>query len=145
MTDFNNNSNIIDSRDILERIEEIETEIEEIETEIEGAQSVSNVAYIDSFNKELEDDPTYLDLKEELKILQELIDDIGSGAGDGVTLINEDHFTEYAESYANDIGAIDSQTAVWPANYIDWEQAADELRIDFSDVDYDGETFYYRN
>jgi len=47
------------------------------------------------------------------------------------------------EQLAEDIGAIDKDLQ-WPVYCIDWEQAANELRVDYSEVDYDGETYYYR-
>lgn len=31
----------------------------------------------------------------------------------------------------------------WPYNCIDWEKAANELKQDYSTVDFEGETYYY--
>jgi hypothetical protein len=44
---------------------------------------------------------------------------------------------------ADDIGAID-RNASWPTNWIDWEKAALELRVDYSSVEIDGKTYWYR-
>ncbi|KKK55784.1 hypothetical protein LCGC14_3071100, partial [marine sediment metagenome] len=46
-------------------------------------------------------------------------------------------------SLAEDIGAIAKDTS-WPATSIDWEAAANELLIDYSSVDFDGVTYYFR-
>ena len=35
--------------------------------------------------------------------------------------------------------------AAWPANHIDWEAAADALLIDYTEVDFAGETYYIRS
>jgi len=116
-TDFNNRSDIIDSRDINERIEELEL---------------------------LEDDKDFDDEdKEELGTLREMAD---SGREDweyGVTLINENYFEEYAQELAEDIGAIKDDIG-WPCNCIDWEQAANELRVDYTEIDFNGNAYLVR-
>lgn len=69
------------------------------------------------------------------------------GAADwfhGETFIRESHFKDYAQQFAEDIGRIPDD-AKWPCNCIDWEQAARELRMDYSSVDIAGVTFYYRS
>jgi len=96
---------------------------------------------------ELEDHTRALML-DELEILQTLIDEIADVnfipkvAIWGVTLIHEDFFEEYAEEFAMEIGAINRDMS-WPANCIDWTKAARFLKIDYTEVDFDGETFYF--
>lgn len=53
---------------------------------------------------------------------------------DGLTLIHDRYFTEYARELAKDIGAIERK-ANWPLNHIDWKAAADELKHDYTEVD----------
>ena len=60
-----------------------------------------------------------------------------------ITLIRDDYFTEYAQELAEDIGAISPQ-ATWPLNCIDWERAARELQMDYSTVEYNDVTYWYR-
>jgi hypothetical protein len=60
-----------------------------------------------------------------------------------VTLISDSHFTEYAIELADGIGATNSEMS-WPYTCIDWEQAANELQIDYTSVEYDGTTYWYR-
>lgn len=92
------------------------------------------------------------DEKEELKTLEGILEGIeGYGSGHNWEgnrypdiLINESALAEYAEQYADDIGAV--RTEGWPCNHIDWEAAAKELvRYDYGTVEFDGVTFYYRN
>lgn len=61
----------------------------------------------------------------------------------GETLINDAYFTEYAEQLAEDIGAVD-RDAAWPKNCIDWEAAADQLKTDYTAIEYDEQTFWVR-
>lgn len=61
----------------------------------------------------------------------------------GVVFISEAHFIEYAKEFADDIGAVDLK-AGWPADCIDWEEAADQLKIDYTQVEVNGVTYYYR-
>jgi hypothetical protein len=61
--------------------------------------------------------------------------------GDGVTLIDEDDFEEYTEESARDFGAV-GDNSDWIV--IDWEKTADNLRADYSSVEYQGSTYLYR-
>ena len=58
-------------------------------------------------------------------------------------MIRDSYFKEYAEQFADDIGAID-RNASWPLSCIDWDQAARELQMDYSAIEFDGVTFWYR-
>lgn len=128
-SDISNSADIIDVRDIIARVEELEDERDGLD---EGEQ-------LD------EDDSAELDA------LTELLNDLAGYGGDEqwrgawypVTLIRDDYFEDYARELANDIGAID-RNATWPANCIDWEQAASELQVDYSTVEYGEVTYWYR-
>lgn len=60
------------------------------------------------------------------------------------TLIHENSFEEYARELAEDIDAIPDD-APWPIRCIDWEQAADELRMDYTMVSFNGDDYYIRS
>lgn len=59
-------------------------------------------------------------------------------------LIADSYFERYAEELAEDIGAI-PHDAQWPANRIDWEAAADDLRMDYTAVTFDGNDYLMRS
>lgn len=59
-------------------------------------------------------------------------------------MIHENKFIDYAERFADDIGAIDS-SARWPLNHIDWEAAAEELKQDYQEVEFGDHTYLIRN
>jgi hypothetical protein len=84
---------------------------------------------------------------DELKQLEALRDEIGESRGkindEGGPFVHENDFEEYAQELAEDIGAID-RNASWPLGCIDWERAADELKMDYSSVEWNGDTYFYR-
>lgn len=121
-------ADLIDVRDLIARVEELE---ELIEGEGCAAQCQE-----------------YAD---ELQALQAILTDLQGMGGDEqwrgnwypITLIRDSYFRTYAEELADDIGAI-PRDAAWPLTCIDWEQAARELRYDYSGVDIDGVTYWTR-
>lgn len=115
---------VFDSRDVIARIEELETEIADA--------------------AEMEEEPD-ADAAEELVALIALRDE-ASGSPDwryGETLIADSYFEEYAQQMAEDIGAID-RNASWPLTHIDWTAAADALKQDYMSVEFDGVEYWIR-
>ncbi len=111
------NSDTLDSRDIQERIDFLESMEDELD----------------------EDDKQELDMLRNFK--SEVYDD--SEWEDGILFINDRYFEDYAKELAEDVGAIGRDTQ-WPATHINWEDAADELRVDYTDIELDGHTYLYR-
>ncbi len=107
---------IFDSRDVIARITDLETcgdNLDEYEQEeLEGLQSLAKEA-------------------------SEMFSEWESG----VEFICEDYFEEYARDTAVDLGLISSDTQ-WPATCIDWEQAANELKADYSFIEIDGAEYW---
>jgi len=111
---------IIDSRDVDKAIEEL--------TDLQEAG-------------EADDDETEL-----LQQLIEFRDEAKGYCPDwdyGEALICEGYFVEYAEQLAGDIGAV-NPNADWPNAHIDWEDAADALKQDYTSADFNGETYWFR-
>lgn len=59
------------------------------------------------------------------------------------TLIPDDEFEDYAQELAEDIGAI-NRDLNWPLNCINWEEASDELKNDYTEVTVDDVTYWFR-
>lgn len=128
-----NDTDIIDSRDVIARIAYLEASDCQ-EPDGEGCASVDACP------------SCYGDAEEELKALKDLQDEAEGYAGDwryGAALIRDTYFTEYAEQLAEDIGAID-RNATWPLSHIDWEAAADELKTDYTSVSFGGTDYWIR-
>lgn len=156
----NNGQNIIDSRDIIERIDELEDERSSLEDALSEAQEAwhdaqgENASESQSIELQSQIDIAEANVTEwaegddaqELKVLKALAEEAG-GASDwvhGESLIRDSYFEEYAEQLAADIGAID-RNARWPVNCIDWAKAAGELQSDYTSVDFDSVTYWIRS
>jgi antirestriction protein len=61
---------------------------------------------------------------------------------DSPILIADKYFEDYAQDYAEEIGAINDDVK-WPNNHIDWEAAAEELQSDYTSVTFDGNEYWY--
>jgi len=157
---ISNTDKIIDSRDVIKRCEELADEREALADELTEA-----IQALNDFDAE-DDDPTALPTLEEtakearealeewdaengdeLKALKDFCEEGESNSSDwqhGETLIHEDYFQEYAQQFADDIGAIDAK-AHWPICHIDWEAAAEALKQDYAEIEWDGETYLIRS
>ncbi len=67
----------------------------------------------------------------------------GEGWDDGIGFIADRDFEDYARELAEDCGMIPEGMG-WPVRCIDWEQAAHELRMDYSVCEIGGQTFWYQ-
>ena len=123
MKNISNTDDFIDSRDVIERIDELRA----------GWMATGDT-----------DDLTPEEAGE-LAILEALADEGGvSPDWDyGETLIRDSYFREYAQNLASDIGAITDEYS-WPASHIDWRAAAAALQQDYFDVDFDGVRYWIR-
>ena len=118
-------ADVTDSRDIIARIERVESDLEQ--------------ARVDG------DDTT--DLEVELKALEAFAEEASEYAPDwhyGETIIHEDYFTQYARELSDELSPGDGAMAQWPFTHIDWEAAAGLLKIDYSEVEFNGVTYYIR-
>jgi hypothetical protein len=85
------------------------------------------------------------DEEERLKSLEDLENTLGDlhvAANHGVTLIADGSFKDHAMDVAESMGALGKG---WPFDCIDWERAADQLKVDYSIVEFEGETYYTRD
>jgi hypothetical protein len=87
------------------------------------------------------------DEQKELKALEAIKDEIGEARGkindEGGPFVHENDFEDYARELADEIGAISGRES-WPLNCIDWAFAAEELKGDYSSVEWNGTTYLYR-
>lgn len=146
----------IDTRDLQETLNELETSrddfIAEKQEEFEAQQEAAEAEAAEAQEEfEADEMPDYAamwaaenpDEAAELEALTDLADEIGDEFRHGVQLIRESDFTEFAQEFADEIGAVD-RDASWPYTCIDWDKAAEELQQDYSSCEYDGTDYLYR-
>lgn len=117
-------ADIIDVRDIIARVEELDPEYSDIK---------------------LTDDEA-----EELAALRAILDELKGNGGDEqwrgdwypVTLIRDSYFTYYAREMLEDCGTIPRDLPSWVV--IDWDATAGNVRMDYTPVEIDGSTYWYR-
>lgn len=118
---FNIGDEYIDSREIIERVEELEG--------LEEACNESGEAM----------DPADKEELEQLLALQEQAGQYCSDWGDGVTLIRGDYFVAYCRE---DCGYLSKDLPWWIA--IDWDKTADNMRGDYTEIEVGGYTYLVR-
>lgn len=156
MTEYSFTDDVLDVRDLIERYEELEDElsaIADIEDEIESLDPKDDKEEIRTAKENLEAKQKELtNEQEEFDQLQKILEELKGNGGDEqwrgdwypITLINSDYFTEYTKELIEDCGYIrrESELPWWIS--IDWEKTADNVKIDYTTIDIDDETFYYR-
>ena len=150
---------VFDSRELIERLEELESDRSDLEQELEDRQEAHEAAVKAGDTtaalaageevQEAADDIAEWDDDnlDELEVLREANEQGENYVPDwtyGETIIDERHFEAYARELAYDIGALRGNEQ-WPHNHIDWESAASELRHDYTDIDIGGRTYLVRS
>ena len=149
---------ILDTRDLQKRLEELEGLRNALQSAIAelDAHKLKERPEDEDGQDEYDDDmldleravnDCHLDFGEEeeseLAELETMRDEISEWRH-GETLIRDDYFEDYAMQLAEDIGII-KRSMPWPTCHIDWAEAASALQMDYSTVDYQGETYWYRS
>jgi hypothetical protein len=140
MSNLDLTADMLDVRDIIARLEELREDRDDFsgtETFIEGPEGWAG---------------KYPEDADELATLEAILDDLKGNGGDEqwegswypVTLIRDSYFIEYAQELAEDIGCYTQKATAWPHSCIDWEKAARELQYDYSSVEINDITYWYR-
>lgn len=108
-----------------EDFDDIRFEEEEIESWKEG------------FSEELETIDTINDLEEE-------VNNYGGDDFEDTHFIEESEFTEYCKELLRDCGDLPSNLPFYIEDNINWDGVADDLRVDYAEVEYDGKTYLFR-
>lgn len=116
---FITDQDVFDSREVIERIEELEALRDDNElTEEDAAELEMLTAFADEGSLELEDWEY------------------------GVTFINENYFVAYTEEMLKDTGYITRDLPWWVV--INWDATADYVKGDYLEFTLDGDTYYAR-
>ena len=145
----------LDVRDLIERYEGLKDQLESLTGKDQGdfgsfdywiEYAVENQSSFELPSIEFDE------LIEEITNLRALFDELKGNGGDEqwhgdwypLTLIDEDYFTEYCQELLADCGEIPSELPWYIERHIDWDGVASELKCDYSSVEFDGSTYYYR-
>jgi hypothetical protein len=159
---ISNTDDVIDSRDVIARIEELEDERQTLVAALEEATEAKNEqndtedtpdinlhdAVLDA--QEALDDWDASEEAEELTQLKSLAEDAESSPDwqYGEALIAEDYFTKYIKELVDDCYELpknfDTNTWPWRHMTMDWEAAADEAKQDYFEVMFGGNTYLIR-
>lgn len=124
---FEMNQRLFDSRDLIERLEELEA------LEANALDDEATQEDVDEWTRDLDD---------ELATLRKFADEANSVPDweYGETFIREDYFVDYVEELVSDCYSLDIPD--WVA--IDWEATAESVKMDYSEFELDGVTYYAR-
>jgi hypothetical protein len=124
---------ILDIRDLIDEFEGLSEELEELEDE-----GLSHDDIEASFD---------FDRYEALEVLLDELEGLGGdhqwhGKWFPIMLIPDEDFTEYAQELLQDIGDLPRDIP----SYIDinWESTADNIKEDYSSVDFEGTEYWFR-
>lgn len=171
--EITNSKDIIDSRDIIARIGELEENLkdcyeqykekfeddyEEYKNDFdeEGKSPLPIVEWLDVnqlvimdfedwLNSEEAYDEADKDEIDEYKALLSLQEEASGSPGwkYGEGLIRDSYFTEYTEELLKDIGYIPNDFPYWIK--VDWEATAENVKQDYFGVDFDGVEYWIRS
>ena len=165
--EISNMDDVIDSRDVIARIEALQEERQDLLDQIDTDETAiddfddgddSHVHPIPGMTVTIESLHRYAEAsaaalvkwddenKQELDALLALQDE-ASGSPDwqyGEGLIRHSYFKDYAQDLAEDCGLLENANT-WPGRCIDWDQAAEELKMDYFSVDFDGVEYLIRS
>lgn len=116
--EITNWDDVIDSRDVIERIAELEELLADDLIEEQDHAELLALRYLAEEGSTTTDDWQH-----------------------GVTLIRDSYFVDYAKDLADELGLMESESQ-WPYTCIDWDEAAHELRQDYTQVDFDGAEYW---
>ena len=137
--------NILDTRDLAERREALKQEILDSFLENFPHYEEMTESFEDIRFEEEEIESWKEDFEEELKEIEEINSietKLGSEFEYGVTLVDVDDWEEYVEEFLEDIGYIPKDFPSWIE--IDWEATANNVKVDYMEVTYQGDSYLVR-
>lgn len=135
----------IDTRELVETRDELKQQVldsflEDFPHYEEMTESFEDIRFeeeeIESWKQDWQDELNQITCIDDLEY------EIGSEFNYGVTLIPEDDFTDYVIDLLEDCGYISKDFPSWIE--IDWQKTADNVRQDYSEIEYEGRYYLFR-
>lgn len=138
--------NILDTRDLSKRREELKEEI--LNSFLENFPHYQEMTdYFEDIRFEEEEIESWKeDFEDELKEIEEIDaieNELGSEFKYGVTLVDVDDFEEYVEDLLDELGYIPKDFPSWIK--IDWKATVDNVSQDYIEVEYQGNSYLGRS
>ena len=138
-TVISNMDDVIDSREITSRRDELQSEYDELEVAVEDSEEGSEER--DLADENLNDFNT--EFGDELASLNALCHDGENASEDwewGATLIRDSYLTDYVQEMVEDCYSLKIPDFV----EVDWEATARNVRMDYTPIEFDGVTYWVR-
>ena len=138
--------NILDTRDLSKRREELKEEILDSFLENFPHYQEMTESFEDIRFEEEEIESWKEDFEDELKEIEEIDtieNELGSEFDYGITLVDVDDWEEFVEQDLKDLGYIPKDFPSWIE--IDWEATANNVRQDYTEVEYQGNSYLGRS
>lgn len=135
----------LDTRDLAERRDELKDQIlssfqETFEHYAEDTYDFEDILFEEEEIQSWKED--WKDELEEIDEIDSIENEVGSEFDYGTTLIEDNDFEEYVEELLIDCGYISKDMPSWIE--IDWEATAENVKQDYSEVEYQGRNYYVR-
>lgn len=142
---FKIGEDILDTRDLIQYLEELKDNFLSSYNEVEGVEDVEDFDEIDE--GEVYENAYHLmtDL-EDIQHLQSFHDEL-EGYGDfeyGATLIHRDYFTDYCKDLLEDCGDLPRDLPFYIENNINWGGVANDLEMDYTSATIDNQEYLMR-
>ena len=145
--EITNSADVIDSRDVIARIEYLESERADFESpEVSAADLADPALAVDDRPAQSWEDASP-DEAAELAALKALADEAEGYAPDwrhGAPLIRHSYFTDYCRELVEDCDGLPKNLPSYIAGNINWDGVADDLKVDYTEVDFAGVAYYVR-
>jgi hypothetical protein len=153
-------ADLIDSRDIIARFEELQDELDNLKEIVNDIAQQIEDAESEELKQDLSKDLNFAtsdittwneENLHEYQMLENICKEGADNASDwihGETLIREDYFVDYTEDLINDCYELPKgiDSGEWPFRHMkmNYEDAADEMKYDYTTIEIDGSDYYIR-
>ena len=144
---ISNTDDVIDSRDVIARIEELRDTLEALREEFDSNPANDGVDFANWSRNQTAMTSEEVD---ELAALEKLVEE-ASGSPDwtyGESLIRESYFTDYIEQLIDDCYEMPKElnSGEWPWRHVtvDYAAASEEAKADYIECDFDGVAYLIR-
>lgn len=139
MRTVSNSEDVMDSRDVIKRLEELQSDLDDLQTAVDDAEEGEEKDDAQAAIDDWDDRDEY----NAIKSFAEEGENATSEWTSGETLIRESYWVEYVEEMLKDIGDL-PRDIPWYIE-IDWEKTAANIAADYTTIDFDGVTYYIRS